>query len=63
MSEKFYNPREKSLKKTLENTEGAIKYGQSRETQGTQDEEKQNKNSTHAALDTTIFLNNTHNHK
>ena len=36
----------------LENTEGAIKNGQSRET--TQDEEKQNKNTTQYVLDTTI---------
>jgi hypothetical protein len=39
----------------LENTERAIKNGQSRETtQGTQDEEKQNKNTTQYVLDTTI---------
>ena len=36
----------------LENTEGAIKNGQSKET--TQDEEKQNKNTTQYVLDTTI---------
>jgi hypothetical protein len=36
----------------LENTEGAIKNGQSRET-GTIDEEKQSKNKTQYALDTT----------
>ena len=36
----------------LENTEGAIKNGQSRET--TQDEEKQNKNTIQYVLDTTI---------
>ena len=35
----------------LENTEGAIKKGQSRET-GTQDEDKQNKNTTQCVLDT-----------
>ena len=45
----------------LENSEGAIKNGQSRETgnigytrQGTQDEDKQNNNTTQYLLDTTI---------
>ena len=44
------------LKKTLENTEWTIINGQSRETgnMGTQDEEKQNKNTTQYVLDTTI---------
>jgi len=44
------------LKLTLKNTEVAIKNGQSRETcnMGTQDEEKQNKNTTQYVLDTTI---------
>jgi hypothetical protein len=37
----------------LENTEGAIKNGQSRKTCNI-DEEKQNKNTTQYALDTTI---------
>ena len=37
----------------LENTEGAIKNGQSRET-GTQDEDKQNKNTTQYVKDTTM---------
>jgi len=40
----------------LENTEGAIKHGQSKKlaTQGTQEEETQNKNTTQYVLDTTI---------
>ena len=37
----------------LENTEGAIKNGQSRET-GNIDEEKQNENTTQYVLDTTM---------
>jgi hypothetical protein len=37
----------------LENTEGAIKNGQSRET-GNIDEKKQNKNTTQCVFDTTI---------
>ena len=41
------------LKYMLENTEGAIKNGQSRKTCNI-DEEKQNKNTTQYVLDTTI---------
>jgi len=37
-----------------ENTEGAIKNGQSRETANIKDEGKQNKNTTQYVLDTTI---------
>jgi hypothetical protein len=51
----------------LENTEGAIKNGQSRET-GTQDEENQNKNTTHYVgyyymqRNTNTFTNKTDRH-
>jgi hypothetical protein len=38
----------------LENTEGAIKNGQSIETDNTQDGEKQSKNTTQYVLDTTM---------
>jgi hypothetical protein len=38
------------LCQTLENTEGAIKYGQSRENDNIQEEEKQNKNKTQSVL-------------
>ena len=38
----------------LENTERAIKNGQSIETDNTQDEEKQSKNTTQYVLDTTM---------
>ena len=38
---------------TLENTKGAVKRGQSRET-GNIDEEKQSKNTTQYVLDTTM---------
>jgi hypothetical protein len=40
-------------KKTLENTEGAIKNGQYRET-GNKDEDKQNKNTTQYVMDATL---------
>jgi hypothetical protein len=38
----------------LQITEGAIKNGQSRETKGSQDEEKQTKTTTQYVLDTTM---------
>ena len=42
----------------LENTDGAIKKGQSRETgnMDTQDEDKHNKNTTQDVLDTTMHI-------
>ena len=45
-----------NYKETLENIEGAIKNGKSRETGniGSKDKEKQNKNTTQYVLDTTI---------
>ena len=46
--------------KTLEKTEGATKNGQSKETgniYGTQDEDKQNKNTTQYMLNTTLCTN------
>ena len=53
---RFYCQKMYSLeqyKKTLENTEGAIKNGQYRET-GNKDEDKQNKNTTQYVMDATL---------
>jgi hypothetical protein len=50
-----------NYKETLENIEGAIKNGKSRETGniGSKDKEKQNKSTTQYVLDTTITQTNT----